>query len=85
MEMMQLAQLLGDGSFGGGFGAGMGSGMAVGIAVGMSTATGAAKKKLESQLAAAIESSEISVSDKNGNPMTADGLIQLIQTQSAGK
>lgn len=63
----------------------MGSGMAVRIVVGMSTGTEAVKKKLETQLAAAIESEEISVRNENGSPMTADSQVKLIQPQLGGR
>ena len=74
---MRFADLMAQGSFGAGFGAGIGAGIAVGVGAGSETA----KKKFGRQLTAAIEAGEISVVNKDGEPMTAESILRLIQEQ----
>ena len=76
---MQFAELIAQGSFGGGFGAGIGAGISIGIGAGSGAGSGGAKKKLERQLTAAMEAGEISVVDKDGQSMTAESILRLLQ------
>ena len=80
--LQQLAIGLAQESGGGGFGAGMGAGIGAGIAIGMGASFGGSgrlkKKKLQNQLAAAIETGEISILDKNGKSVTAEALFKLL-------
>ena len=78
---MRIADLLAQGSFGGGFGAGIGAGIAIGVGAGSGAGSGNAKKKLERQLTAAMEAGEISVVNKDGQSMTAESILRLLQEQ----
>ena len=80
MDPLQLATLLAQGSFGGGFGAGIGAGFGGGFAAGMVIFGGAAGK-FQRQLTAAIEGGEISIVDKNGESVTVESLLKLLQEQ----
>ena len=60
-------------SFGAGFGAGIGAGFAI--------FSGDAGKKFQRQLAAAIEAGEVSVVGKNGEPVTVESLLKLLNEQ----
>ena len=59
-----------------GFGGGFGAGIAVGAGIGFSSSN----KKTQRQIAAAIESQDISVLDKHGNPISADALVEFLRT-----
>ena len=65
-----------------GFGAGVGVGIAIGFGGGFSTgiATGIAsgREKLQKQLCKAIEKNEVSIHDKNGEPLTIEALFVLL-------
>ncbi len=65
-----------------GFGVGLGAGIAIGFGGGFSTgiATGIASRhgKLKKQLSKAIEDNEISIHDKNGEPLTIEALFVLL-------
>jgi len=80
VDPLQLATLLAQGSFGGGFGAGFGGGLAAGIGAGM-VIFGGAENKFQRQLTAAIEAGEISIVDKNGESVTVESLLKLLQEQ----
>lgn len=86
MDMLQMAAMLGQGSFGSGFGVGFGSGFAAGIgagiAIGSGSGAGAEREKFRRQLAAAIETGKISVLDEAGSPMSADSILELLQVSS---
>ncbi len=79
MSGLQLAMILAQASGGGGFGAGMGAGIGAGIAIGMGASFGGSghlkKRKLQNQVAAAIEAGEISILDQNGESVTAEALF----------
>lgn len=79
MSGSQLAMILAQASGGGGFGAGMGAGIGAGIAIGMGASFGGSghlkKRKLQNQVAAAIEAGEISILDQNGESVTAEALF----------
>ena len=53
-----------------GFGGGFGSGMATGIA--------SARETLQKQLRKAIDDNEVSICDKNGDPLTVDALFVML-------
>ncbi len=59
-------------------GAGFAVGIAVGIAVGVGAGNQSAYKKREKQLRKAISDNELSIRDKNGEPLTVDGLFELL-------
>lgn len=83
MDALHLATLIAQGDFGSGFGAGMGAGMGTGVCIGMGAFSGmwtnAARKKLQRQITAAIEAGEISIVDRNGESVTAESLLKLLQ------
>ncbi len=56
----------------------LGAGFAVGIAVGVGAGNQSAYKKREKQLRKAISDNELSIRDKNGEPLTVDGLFELL-------
>ncbi|MDE0019357.1 hypothetical protein F4009_23250 [Candidatus Poribacteria bacterium] len=58
-----------------GFGAGMGAGIAVGIAVGIGGGISSGRDKLQKQLRKAIDDKDISIHDKNGEPLTIEALL----------
>ena len=77
MDELQLATVLAEGSYG----AGMGAGIGIGLVIGMGAFGGGGhlkKKKLQNQLAAAIETGEISILDKNGKSVTV--CVSLVRT-----
>ncbi len=53
---------------------GMGGGFTVGLAAGLESGRG----KLQKQLRKAIEDNEISIHDKNGEPLTIEALLALL-------
>ena len=53
-----------------GFGGGFGSGMATGIA--------SKRETLQKQLRKAIDDNEVSICDKNGDPLTVDALFAML-------
>lgn len=61
-----------------GFGAGFGAGIAVGIAVGIGGGRSSGRDKLQKQLRKAIEDNEVSIHDKNGEPLTIEALFALL-------
>lgn len=65
-----------------GFAVGLGVGIAIGFGGGFSTglATGieSGRGKLQKQLDKAIEDKEISIHDKNGEPLTIEALLTLL-------
>ena len=61
-----------------GFGAGFGAGIAVGIAVGIGGGRSSGRDKLQKQLRKAIEDNEVSIHDKNGDPLTIEALFALL-------
>ncbi len=79
MSGLQLAVALAQESGGAGFGAGMGAGIGAGIAIGMGASFGGSghlkKRKLQNEVAAAIEAGEISILDQNGESVTAEALF----------
>ena len=60
------------------FGAGFAVGIAVGIAVGVGAGNQSAYKKREKQLRKAISDNELSIRDKNGEPLTVDDFFELL-------
>ncbi len=80
-ELQMAVTILAQEGGGGGFGAGMGAGIGVGIAIGAGAFSGSGyfkKKKFQNQLAAAIETGEISILDKNGKSITSETLFNLL-------
>jgi hypothetical protein len=61
-----------------GFGAGLGAGIAIGIAVGLGGGVSSGRDKLQKQLRKAIEDNEISIHDKNGEPLTVEALLTFL-------
>ena len=55
---------------GAGFGGGFGSGIATGIA--------SARERLKKKLHKAIDDNEVSICDKNGEPLTVDALFVIL-------
>ena len=65
-------------------GAGFAVGIAVGIAVGVGAGSQSAYKKREKQLRKAISDNELSIRDKNGEPLTVDGLFRASRLKLYG-
>ena len=61
-----------------GFGVGLGAGIAIGFGGGISTGIASRHGKLKKQLSKAIEDNEISIHDKNGEPLTIEALFVLL-------
>ena len=59
-----------------GFGAGMGAGIAVGIGIGGGLSSG--RDKLQKQLREAIDDNQVSIHDENGEPLTIEALLTLL-------
>ncbi|MBN2311961.1 MAG: hypothetical protein JXR94_23490 [Candidatus Hydrogenedentes bacterium] len=76
------------GGFMSGMAVGIGCGMVLGIGSGMAmgTATGqaAAKKRLTEQLAKAVDAHAISIRSAEGRELSAEGLLQLLDTMHGG-
>ena len=64
--------------FGAGLGVGIGIGFGGGFASGMATETGSAHEKLQKPLRKAIDDNEISIRDKNSEPLTVNALLVLL-------
>ncbi|MDE0467823.1 MAG: hypothetical protein OYL97_12250 [Candidatus Poribacteria bacterium] len=65
-----------------GFGAGIGIGIGIGFSIGFGGGFGAGmastREKLQKQLRKAIEDNEVSIHDKNGEPLTIEALFALL-------
>lgn len=61
-----------------GFSVGIGAGFAGGFATGLITGMASGREKLQKQLHKAIDDNEISILDKNGEPLTVDALLELL-------
>ena len=61
-----------------GFGVGFGAGIAVGIAVGLGGGASSGRDKLRKQLGKAIDDNKISIHDENGEPLTIEALLELL-------
>ena len=61
-----------------GFGVGLGAGIAIGFGGGFSTGIASGHGKLKKQLRKAIEDDEISIHDKNGEPLTIEALFAFL-------
>lgn len=65
-----------------GFGAGLGVGLGIGFSIGFGGGVGAgmasAREKLQKQLRKAIEDNEVSIHDKNGEPLTIEAFFALL-------
>ena len=61
-----------------GFGAGLGAGIAIGIAVGIGGGLSSGRDKLQKKLREAIDDNEVSIHDKNGEPLTIEALLMLL-------
>lgn len=57
-----------------GIGIGFGGGFSTGLATGMASA----REKLQKQLRKAIEDNEISIHDKNGEPLAIEALLTFL-------
>ena len=57
---------------------GLGAGIAIGIAVGLGGGLSSGRDKLQKQLRKAIEDNEISIHDKNGEPLTIEALLTYL-------
>ena len=79
MDILQIGVILAQQSFGSGIAVGFGSGLATGIGVGMGSGQISVRKKIERQLRAAVESGEISIVDKEGQPITPESLLVLLK------
>ena len=55
-----------------GFGAGLGVGISVGIGIGIGSGMASARKKIQKQLRKAIDDNEVSIYNKNGEPLTIE-------------
>ncbi|MCY4403528.1 MAG: hypothetical protein OXD54_13200 [Candidatus Poribacteria bacterium] len=60
-----------------GFGLGLAVGMGSGLAIGIGS-SGTNRKKLEKQLRNALVDKEISISNKDGEPLTVDKLFEIL-------
>ena len=61
--------------FGAGLGVGLGIGFGGGFASGMAIGMASAREKLQKQLRKAIEDNEVSIHDKNGEPLTIEAFL----------
>lgn len=57
---------------------GLGLGISIGIAVGLGGGFSSGRDKLQKQLRKAIEDNEISIHDKNGEPLTIEALLTCL-------
>ena len=87
MDLSRLAPLLAEAGIGAGIGIGIGIGLSIGIGSGMGlgrtqgmrAGAGGAMEKVKQQLTAAISSGEISIVGKDGESMTSESLLQLLE------
>ena len=61
-----------------GFALGLSIGIGGGFAVGLASGVASERGKLQKQLDKAIEDKEISIHDKNGEPLTIEALFELL-------
>ena len=61
-----------------GIGIGIGIGFGGGFASGMAAGMASGREKLQKQLRKAVEDNEISIHDKNGEPLTIEALFALL-------
>lgn len=65
-----------------GLGVGIAIGLPLGIPIGSSIGAKSARKRIIHKLNTAMNEGDISISDKNGNSITAEALFQLLQERA---
>jgi len=61
-----------------GYALGLSLGLAIGVAAGTTSTSSSTRKKVERQLRSAIVDKEISIRDKDGEPLKTDALFTLL-------
>ena len=69
-------------SFGTGIGVGISTGLVTGLLFGAAAGAASVSKKIRQKLTASIEAGDISVVDKNGQPMTAESIADFLNDKS---